>query len=267
MSDAGSSADSRRDGQLEAPDRAGPEESRRREAPQDGWSEGQDAGPHEPRAETEERPTEAPRPASNLKPLLVEILQTVLLTLVIFLGVRSVVQNFKVDGASMEPTLHTGQYLLINKVVYFHLDGAALQVAERIGLFRGAQSSVFPFGGPQRGDVAVFIFPGREDRDFIKRVIALPGDTVAVERGKVFVNGVELHEDYIRAVPTYSLPKQKVPEGEYFVLGDNRPNSSDSHIWGFVPEANLIGKAWISYWPPDEWGMVANHAIAAGPQQ
>lgn len=205
---------------------------------------------------------EPERRPSNLKPLLVEILQTVLLTLIIFAAVRSVVQNFKVDGASMEPTLHSGQYLLISKLAYLRIEGLPLEVAGRLRLSDGSKEGYYPFGGPQRGDIIVFRYPGRPDRDFIKRVIALPGDQVQIERGRVYINGEVLQEDYIRALPTYSLPPQKVPEGNYFVLGDNRPNSSDSHIWGFVPEANVIGKAWVSYWPPNEWGLVANSGIA-----
>lgn len=199
----------------------------------------------------------------NLRPILIEIVQTVLLTLIIFAGVRSVVQNFKVDGASMEPTLHTGQYLLINKVAYAKLDGLSLEVAQRIGIAPPDTEGYYPFGGPQRGDIAVFQYPGGPERDFIKRVIALPGDTVQIERGRVSVNGVLLDENYIRAVPSYSVPPQIVPDGQYYVLGDNRPNSSDSHIWGFVPADNMIGKAWVSYWPPSDWGAVANHGIAA----
>lgn len=207
-------------------------------------------------------PSEETRPRSSFKPLLLEVLQTVLLTLIIFAGVRSVVQNFKVDGASMEPTLHTGQYLLINKVAYLRLDGLPLKLAERVGMKPMDPASYFPFGGPQRGDVAVFRYPGGPDRDFIKRVIAVPGDTVQIERGRVYVNGVMLEEDYIRAVPTYSMPKETVPEGNFFVLGDNRPNSSDSHIWGYVPQDNMIGKAWVSYWPPAEWGLVPTRGLA-----
>jgi len=212
----------------------------------------------------QERENESRQATSKVRPLLVEILQTVLLTLIIFAAVRSVVQNFKVDGASMEPTLHSGEYLLINKMAYFRLEGLPLGVAERAGVAPINRDSYFPFGGPQRGEIIVFKFPGTPDRDFIKRVIGLPGDTVQVDRGKVYMNGVQIEEDYISAVPTYSLPAQKVPEGKYFVLGDNRPNSSDSHIWGFVPEANAIGKAWVSYWPPSEWSVFANVSLAGG---
>lgn len=226
--------------------------------------EGQPGGQQESYAEPGTVPTgpDAGEGRSKLRPLLVEILQTALLTLLIFFAVRSVVQNFKVDGASMEPTLHSGQYLLISKVDYARVEGLPLQVAREIGLLSGTEESVYLFGGPQRGDIVVFHYPARPDRDFIKRIIALPGDVVEVNNGRVYVNDVLLEEDYVRALPSYSLPPQRVPEGSFFVLGDNRPNSSDSHIWGFVPESNVIGKAWLSYWPPSDWGIVANRGLA-----
>ena len=204
----------------------------------------------------------APERRSSLKPVLVEILQTVLLTLVIFAAVRTVVQNFKVDGASMEPTLHDGQYLLIDKISYLRLEGLPLQIAQRLGIYSQAESSVFPFGGPQRGDVVVFRYPANPQKDFIKRIIGLPGDMIWIDRGRVYVNGTMLQEDYISALPQYSVPPERVPDGNYFVLGDNRPNSSDSHFWGFVPQANLIGKAWLIYWPPSQWGVVPNRVLA-----
>jgi signal peptidase I len=219
----------------------------------------------EPSAETPSEPGGKKSGQSSVRSLLVEILQTVLLTLIIFAGVRSVVQNFKVDGASMEPTLHTGEYLLINKFSYFRLDGPPLQLAESVGLTPKNSDGYYPFGGPHRGDIVVFKYPEGPDRDFIKRVIGLPGDIVQVDRGRVYVNGVMLQENYIRALPTYSVAAEKVPPGEFFVLGDNRPNSSDSHIWGYVPQDNMIGKAWVSYWPPDEWGLVAGRGMAGSP--
>lgn len=232
------------------------------QVPPDEPSMGGDEEQPQPTADGEHQlQTEKSRP--NIRPLVVEILQTILLTLVIFAAVRSVVQNFKVDGASMEPTLHTGQYLLIDKVSYFKLQGPLLQIAEQLHLVApGSSDGVFPFGGPKRGDIVVFRYPGGPERDFIKRIIAMPGDTVQIDRGRVYVNGVLQHEDYIEALPSYSLPPQKVPPGSYFVLGDNRPNSSDSHIWGYVPEENLIGRAWISYWPPSQWGVIAHSGLA-----
>jgi signal peptidase I len=186
-----------------------------------------------------------------------ELLQTIVLTLAIFLGVRSLVQNFRVEGASMEPTLNTGQYLLINKASYFHVNGTPID-----GLVPTTHqgSTDYIFGGPQRGDVVVFQAPTQPDKDFIKRVIGLPGDTILIKNGQVMVNGQVLDEPYIHFPATYTYPfdgqPRQVPDGNYFVLGDNRPNSSDSHLGWFVPVENLVGKAWISYWPPPSWGLM-----------
>jgi signal peptidase I len=188
-----------------------------------------------------------------------ELLQTIVLTLVIFLSVRSVVQNFRVEGASMEPTLYTGQYLLINKAAYFHVEHTPL---EHVVPVRYQGSTAYLFGGPQRGDILVFRAPTQPDKDFIKRVIGLPGDTVLIKNGQVLVNGQRLDEPYIHFPGTYSYPfdgqPRQVPDGVYFVLGDNRPNSSDSHLGWFVPVDNLVGRAWVSYWPPSDWGPIAS---------
>ena len=186
-----------------------------------------------------------------------ELLQTIALTLLIFIGVRAVVQNFRVEGASMEPTLETGQYLLINKAAYYHIDGTPLD-----GVIPSTRegSIDYPFGGPKRGDIVVFRAPTQPDKDFIKRVIGLPGETVLIRNGQVFINGQPLAEPYIHFKATYNYPLNgqpiKVPENSYFVLGDNRPNSSDSHLGWFVPVENLIGSAWVSYWPPAMWGAM-----------
>jgi signal peptidase I len=186
-----------------------------------------------------------------------ELLQTIVLTLAIFLGVRSIVQNFRVEGASMEPTLQTSQYLLISKASYFHIEGTPL---DKFLPTNHEGSTDYLFGGPQRGDVVVFRAPTQPDKDFIKRIIGLPGDTILVKNGQVIVNGQPLDEPFIHYQATYTYPfdgqPKQVPDGNYFVLGDNRPNSSDSHLGWFVPVDNLIGKAWISYWPPENWGIM-----------
>jgi signal peptidase I len=191
-----------------------------------------------------------------------EIVETILLTLLIFLAVRAVVQNFKVEGSSMEPNLHSGQYLLVNKAVYFSIDLSALP--SWLPIPRPAEPTrIYLFHPPQRGDVVVFRYPRDPGRDFIKRVIAVPGQTVEVRAGRIFVDGQEIAEPYIKDRPNYSQPPEKVPEGEYYVLGDNRNNSSDSHVWGTVPRENIIGKAWVSYWPISDWGLVPNYSPAA----
>jgi len=192
-----------------------------------------------------------------------ELLQTIVLTLAIFLGVRSVVQNFRVEGASMEPTLQTGQYLLISKASYFHVEGSPL---DKLLPTNRQGSTEYLFGGPQRGDIVVFRAPTQPDKDFIKRVIGLPGDTILVKNGTVYVNGEALDEPYIHFPATYTYPfdgqPRQVPDGNYFVLGDNRPNSSDSHLGWWVPVDNLVGRAWVSYWPPTDWGLMPAGASA-----
>lgn len=192
-----------------------------------------------------------------------ELIQTVLLTLLIFVGVRSVVQNFRVEGASMAPNLSTNQYLLINKASYLRIDGTPLEniiQAPRQG------SLEYLFGGPERGDVVVFRPPTAPDKDFIKRVIGLPGDTVLIRTGQVFVNGKLLEEPYLRFRASYNYPASgqplRVPDGQYFVLGDNRPNSSDSHLGWTVPADNLVGKAWVSFWPLTTFGPLPQAVYA-----
>jgi signal peptidase I len=175
-----------------------------------------------------------------------ELLETALLTVVIFLVVRVALQNFKVEGQSMEPNLHNDEYILVNKVDYL-------------------------VHSPQRGDIVVFkaVPAGQPDRDFIKRVIGVPGDTVSVHNDTVYVNGHALKETYISQPPTYTWPSsgraEVVPKDEYFVLGDNRNNSFDSSKWPtpWLPKSDIIGKAWIAYWPPSDVGVFAGELKTA----
>ena len=178
-----------------------------------------------------------------------ELLQTIVLMSVLFLAVRGVVQNFRVEGPSMQPTLTTGEFLWVNKAAYFEWNGQYIM------------------GGPQRGDIAVLRPPDTtEDIDLIKRVIGLPGDQVRVQHGQVFINGRPLDEPYITFQSSYNYPLDghdaTVPAGQYFVLGDNRANSRDSHMGWFVPAENLVGRAWLSYWPPAAWGIMPGVAYA-----
>jgi len=155
-----------------------------------------------------------------------EIIETLLLTFFIFWIVNSLVGRYRIDGSSMNPTLQDSQYLLINNFSYY-------------------------LNEPDRGDIIVFRHPN-SDLNLIKRVIGLPGDTVEIGNQTVKVNGNLLDEPYIQAEPTYS-GNWTVPEGQYFVLGDNRNSSSDSHSWQYLPEENIIGKAEIIYWPFENW--------------
>lgn len=165
-----------------------------------------------------------------------EFLGTILLAVVIFLLLQATVQSFIVVGSSMEPSLHSGQRLLVVKAAYI-------------------------FHQPEWGDVVVFRSPNNREDDYIKRIIALPGDIVEIKMDVVYVNGSPLDESYIKAQPSYSLPSQKIPENEYFVLGDNRNNSNDSHKGWTVPRQNIIGKAWLSIWPPGQWGLVTTYSL------
>ncbi len=194
-----------------------------------------------------------------------EIVETIFLALVIFLLVRACIQNFKVDGSSMDPSLQTGQYLLVNKLTYARVNlGGIAPVLSKLGVHTD-NGTLYPFGTPHRGDIIVFHFPRDPTRDFIKRVIALPGETVEVRSGKVLINNNPLAEPYILQNPAYSKDPVVVPQDNYYVLGDNRNNSSDSHVWGPVPVDEIVGKAWISYWPRKEWGFIPNYEVEAVP--
>jgi len=199
-----------------------------------------------------------------------ELVETVILALLIFFAVRAVVQNFRVEGSSMDPSLHSNQYLLVNKAIYFQVDMD--RVHDFLPFVPGNDGEKkHLFRAPRRGDVIVFKFPLDPSRDFIKRVIGVPGDAVEVHDEKVFINGSPLKEDYILDPPNYTYGPKTVPARSYFVLGDNRRNSYDSHAWGtgctqqqqcdFVPEEDIIGQAWLSYWPFDELGFVNNKKI------
>lgn len=170
-----------------------------------------------------------------------ELLRTALLTVAVVIAVRSVVEPFRVEGASMDPTLDSGQHVLINKVQYATVHTAlAGRFAADPAAGRGA---TFLFGGPRRGEVVVFRVPGRADWVFIKRVVGLPGDTIRIVGGQVLVNNEPLDEPYVRHHDADDLPATTVPAGAYFLMGDNRPESSDSRVFGPVPAGNIIGRA------------------------
>jgi len=164
-----------------------------------------------------------------------EIIETLLLTFFIFWIVNSLVGRYRIDGSSMNPTLFNGEYLIISNFAY-KLDE------------------------PQRGDIIVFHHP-QSELNLIKRVIGLPGDTVEIQGGVVRVNGVALDEPYIQAPPAYDS-SWVVPNGQYFVLGDNRNQSSDSHAWGFLPKDHILGKALLIYWPPEKWMKIPHHMFS-----
>jgi signal peptidase I len=184
-----------------------------------------------------------------------EFLEAILLALVVFLVIQTSIQNFRVEGSSMHPTLEGGQYLLVNKLVYFKLDQERL--SRIIPFWKVAEANeYFAVHPPQRGEVIVFAFPGDITRDFVKRVIGVPGDRVEIRDGTVFVNGEALDEPYITDHDSFDMRELTLQDKEYFVLGDNRRGSNDSRNWGPVPEENILGKVWIIYWPLSNWDLL-----------
>jgi signal peptidase I len=170
-----------------------------------------------------------------------EVIETIVLTVLMFLVIRFAVQNFNIEGHSMEPSLHDQELILVDKWTYL-------------------------FHPPSRGDVVVFAAPPQPSQDYIKRVIGIPGDVITIRNTTVTVDGVTLKETYVdprNLGPTYedkSIVNMVVPPNDYFVLGDNRANSSDSRVWGFVPKDNIIGRAALVYWPlqQDNDGFLPN---------
>ena len=185
-----------------------------------------------------EEPSASQQPEENPW---VETVKTIGVSIVLALGLRAaIVEARYIPSGSMLPTLEINDRLIVEKVSYH-------------------------FNDPQRGDIVVFSPTDRLRADnpdlrdaFIKRIIGLPGETVEITGGQVFINGEPIQENYIPAeyAPDYEWGPEMVPDGEYLVLGDNRNNSYDSHFWGYVPERNIIGRAVIRFWPPQRAGTL-----------
>ena len=183
-----------------------------------------------------ELPSAEPR-RSAVWAVLIEILQTVLIAALLFLVVNLVTARIRVEGSSMEPSLHDGEMVVVNRLAY-------------------------RWSAPSRGDIVVFRFPLDPSRRFIKRVIGLPGDSLEARDGLMYVNGTALDEPYIAAAPRYD-GAWLVQADELFVLGDNRNNSSDSQNWGPLPMAEVIGKAVLVYWPLPDVGVIPHYTLVA----
>ena len=178
------------------------------------------------------------------KRILIDTLETILLSIALFLIINTLSERIRVESISMQPNLYAGDFVLINKLAYQSWLG----------------------GAPRRGEIVVFHYPlNPAEVPYIKRVIGLPGDQVHIANGQVTVNGQVLIEPYL-TVTTNRGGDWTVPEGALFVMGDNRNNSSDSRAWGFVPMENVIGRAELIYWPPEDWQVLHfNSAVAASP--
>ena len=165
-------------------------------------------------------------PPGRTKKMLIEAIQTIVLALIFYFAIDTFIGRVQVLNISMLPTLHEGQFLMVDRFAY------------RKGDF-------------ERGDIVIFHNPTNPDEDYTKRLIGIQGDVIDIENGEVRVNGVLLVEPYISGPPQYA-GEWIVPEGYLFVLGDNRNSSYDSHSWGYLPQENVIGKAIVIYWPPKE---------------
>lgn len=190
-----------------------------------------------------------------------EVVETALIALVIFMAVRLLVLNFRVDGSSMFPNLHDSDMLLVNRNAYESFDLYTL-IDWIPGVEHANAKEFSPFADPHRGDVIVFDPPVNSSKPYIKRIIGLPGETVEIREGNVFIDGEMLEESYVEPGTT-ECPRDctpwTVPEGQIFVLGDNRQNSSDSRVFGPVDIDSVVGKAWVIYWPVGDIGLL-NHA-------
>ncbi len=174
----------------------------------------------------QDRPAE--RYGKKGKSAVMELLESVAVAVLLAVIIRMFIfQPFYIPSGSMEPTLHIGDRIIVSKISYY-------------------------FQEPQRGDIIVFKFPLDPKRDFVKRIIAKGGETVAIRDSRLYIDGRPVQEDYLPPGLRFEdFGPVKVPPGTYFMLGDNRNNSDDSRVWGAMPEENIIGKAIIIYWPLD----------------
>ncbi len=203
--------------------------------------------------------------ASSKKSVAREYFESIVIAVILALFVRTwAVQAFKIPTGSMENNLLIGDHLLVNKFVF----GPMSSSVER---------ALLPVRDIRRGDVVVFKYPEEPERDFIKRVIGLPGESLELRNKKVYINGAPLDEPYVHFLdPSHSLQEVtsfdvrerygpvRVPEGHYFVMGDNRDNSQDSRYWGFLPRGHIKGKALMIYWSYDSGMEVQSEGSGLG---
>jgi signal peptidase I len=171
-----------------------------------------------------------------MKGFLKELVITLGLALAIFLILQTTIQSSIVDGSSMEPGLQDRQRLIVVKAVYH-------------------------FKAPSRGDIVIIHPPVAPDNQWVKRIIGLPGDTIEVKNQTVYVNNIPLDEPYIKEHPEYILSPYQVPDNNYFVLGDNRNQSSDSHRRWTVAREDIVGEVWLRIWPLSNWGFVRGYPL------
>lgn len=184
-------------------------------------------------------PSEAPAAPGLQHPnMLRDIIETMVLVAVAFLVVNALIGRFRIEQVSMLPNLHEGEYVIVDKVSY-------------------------AFRQPERGEIVVLKNPSPSQPDLIKRIIGLPGETIDVHGGSVYINGRPLAEPYIAQPIAADSAATQLQAGQYFVMGDNRNNSEDSRRFGPRPINDIVGRAWIIYWPPPDWQILARPTYAA----
>jgi signal peptidase I len=179
-------------------------------------------------------PVEEEEKPSRLRAFLLETLETLILAAVLFLIINTLTARIRVDGSSMIPSLVHNNYVIVNRLAY-------------------------KFGEIERGDVVVFKFPHNKEEDYIKRVIALPGEKIEISNGSVQINGQALEEPYLRAPILADYSAVTVPQEMVYVMGDNRNDSSDSRRWGSLSIEDIIGKAVFVYWPFSDFGVIEHY--------
>ena len=195
-------------------------------------------------SQSEQLPPASTKRKQGIKNAIRETIITIVLAVVLFLGINIALQNSEIISGSMQPTLGVGERVLVYKLAY-------------------------KFGhDPQRGDIIVFRPPEQvhSDTDYIKRIIGMPGDIVEVKDGEVMIHKsdgstITLDEPYIAAPPNLNYISEIIPEGHYFVMGDNRNSSSDSRSWGTVPRENIVGRAFWAFWPLEKFGSAPNYKL------
>jgi signal peptidase I len=199
------------------------------------------SGPDAAKAQEAERERSAPKAKSVFR----EYAEALLVALALALFIRTFfVQAFKIPSGSMLPTLQIGDHLLVNKLLY----------GLRVPVYG---TRLFSYFHPEREDIVVFVYPEDREKDFIKRVVGIPGDRIEIRQKKLYRNGEPVDEPYARyteppgAAPRDNFGPVTVPEGHVFVMGDNRDHSFDSRYWGFVPYEDIKGKAFMIYWSWD----------------
>lgn len=192
-----------------------------------------------------------------------EIAETLAIALLVFLLIQLVWRNFRVEGSSMEPNIHDGQFILVERLVYS--PGFPANLLRRAASRSVAASRLIDgiFHAPRRGEVIVFVPPSNPQKDYIKRVIGIAGDKVEIRQGRVYVNDHSLTESYVMPGGSPAWGPAIVGKDELFVLGDNRGASTDSRFFGMLPMKNVIGKAWLCFWPPWRLGFTRHANLEA----